>query len=122
MENLIEILIKQFNLTKEDSVIAVLFAIIGFSVDAYFFPAGLSSAVVAFLTGVGAVMIALGLKNRWFFVQHSLNKVERLVAQGKFTPVQGEYYKRRILENWMENTSGISPEKDAKQLPPKPEP
>ena len=122
MEKSLELLFKQIKLSEEDALIATVFAIIGFSVDTIFFPVGLPSTLVAFLTGAAAMTTSRWLKNRRFFIERSLKKIEQLVTQQLLTTEQGEYYKRRILENWLENTKGIPPQEAAKQLPPKSEP
>lgn len=114
MEKLIEFLLEQFHLST-------VFAVASFSVDALFFPAGLPSPLVAFLTGVAALMAARWLKNRRFFVERSLKNIEQLVTQQRLTPEQGAYYKQRIIEKWLEHTKGIPPQAEARQLPPKPE-
>ena len=78
MERLIELLIKQFKLTEEDSIIAVLFAVVGFSIDVFYFPAGIPATLVAFLAGTTALMAARWLKNRRFLIERALKNVERL--------------------------------------------
>lgn len=121
MEKFIEHLVKLIDLAEEDVLITALFALAGFTVDALFFPAGLPSTYVAVLTGSLGMLLSRWGKNRRFFIERSLRKVERLVAQQQLTPEQGEYYKRRIIEKWLESTTGIPPQEGAKQLPPKPE-
>ena len=83
MERLIELLIKQFKLTEEDSIIAVLFAVVGFSIDVLYFPAGIPATLVAFLSGITALMVSRLVKNRRFFIERALKNVEQLVEQGR---------------------------------------
>jgi hypothetical protein len=56
MDKWLELLFKQLNLTEEDAIVAALFAIIGYSVDVLFFPAGLASSSVAILSGATGVV------------------------------------------------------------------
>ena len=122
MENLLEHLFKIFNLTEEDVLITALFAVAGFSVDAVFFPAGLPPVHVAAIVGSLGMLVSRWGRTRRFFIEYSLRKVERLVAQQRLTHEQGEYYKRQIIEKWLESTTGIPPQEAVKQLPPKSEP
>ena len=119
MERLIELLIKQFRLTETDAIVAVLFAVAGFSLDVFYFPAGVPSTLAAFLTGTTALMISRFLKTRRFLVERSLRNVDRLVARQQMSPAQGEYYKQKLIEQWMDSTHAIPPEEGMKQLPPK---
>ncbi len=117
MDKIIEFLLKRLNPSEEDAIVAAIFAICGFAIDALFFPAGMPPLTVTILSGAGGMLISRWLKSRKFFLERSLKQIDKLVKQEHLTPEQGERYKRRLIEKWLESTKGLSPEDDQKRLP-----
>ena len=114
MEALVKYLIKYLKISEEDAIVAAICAMAGFSADALFFPAGMPPLTVTVLSGAAGLLSSRWLKNRKFFLDRLVKKIDRLVADSVISQERGEEYKDKLVEKWLESARGIKKTPKAK--------
>ena len=105
IEEIILILRKYLKLSEEDAIIAALCAAGGFTADALFFPAGIPPGIVTLLSGAGGLLGSRLLKNRTFYHNFLLRKIDKLVSQKHLSKKAGDAYKKQLIRDWMKSIS-----------------
>ena len=98
IEDLAKLLQKHLKLSEEDALVAAICAVAGFSIDSIFFAGGIPTPTVTILSGVAGLGASKLLRNRPFYQNLLLKRIDMLVERGHLSKNKADELKERLIE------------------------
>jgi len=114
IEDLAKLLQKHLKLSEEDALVAAICAVGGFTIDSIFFAGGIPTPTATVLSGVGGLAASKLLRNRSFYQNLLLRRIDKLVSRGHISPGKAMELKERLIEKWARGTLGLDDDGRAK--------
>lgn len=100
IKELIDVFVKQLKLSEDEAIVAALAAATGFAVDFHFFPLGMPPGTVTALSGGGALLFTKWFKNRPWYQDWALRRIDALVEKGHLPKQDGDEMKAKLIKAW----------------------
>src|SRR5437867_3400449 len=107
IEDLAKLLQKHLKLSEEDALVAAICAVAGFSIDSIFFAGGIPTPTATILSGVGGLAASKLLRNRPFYQNLLLRRIDKLVRKGHISKEKAQELKARLVEKWARDSLGL---------------